>query len=476
MMEEENERDELLERFRAELSRPLSERYYSEEELLSVFDTAGDQSDNYIRLEALLLGMRLYPDSTELLGRRAIFYRDNDEDTFQNFLKDNPSSSNSLMAIMRIASLLDHPEEARAALDGFLKNGSLQEDEEVIQFVQAVHDLNLDAWLVKNLPAIRAKVSYLPTLLYEIAVWSDSSTEFSKIAIDCLEELTELEPYTPAYWTMLSLVYARQGRPKDAIGAVDYALAIDPDNIEALKARLSTMVIAKDTDGFDEILDHVLRLDPDDGESAELRILRYQENDDTDAALKLFGRLGKGARTNRSVFLKAIELQYEDIDTMVAEQYDYGTNDKKDWDRFAEFAYLAGNIHALTVIRRLYAERTGESLDDGFINFRMLYRLGKYREAIEAFTADGATGALRDSNNLMMGYAIYVMCLLRVGEYEIAEGSADTMLQMFDATPLMPGSKIEKYGMRCFLEDVKKRLHSMRKTKWDKYDPLGLDA
>ena len=63
---EDKERAELMERFGNDLSKPFSERYYSEEELLEVFDTAGDMSNDYVQLEALMLGARLYPDSVAL--------------------------------------------------------------------------------------------------------------------------------------------------------------------------------------------------------------------------------------------------------------------------------------------------------------------------------------------------------------------------------------------------------------------------
>ena len=45
-MNEPDERDILRERFRADLARPVSERYYSEDELIAIFDSAGDYYDD----------------------------------------------------------------------------------------------------------------------------------------------------------------------------------------------------------------------------------------------------------------------------------------------------------------------------------------------------------------------------------------------------------------------------------------------
>ncbi len=88
--EETNPRDELCRRFRSDLAQPESQRFYSEDDLIDIFDYAGDIADDYLRMEALLLGSRLYPDSLELRERRAIFYLYLDQNAFKSFLDDNP--------------------------------------------------------------------------------------------------------------------------------------------------------------------------------------------------------------------------------------------------------------------------------------------------------------------------------------------------------------------------------------------------
>ena len=83
---EDKERAELLERFTNDLPKSFSERYYSEEDLLEVFDTAGDMNNDYVQLEALMLGARLYPDSVALTERRAIFLLGFESDAFESFM------------------------------------------------------------------------------------------------------------------------------------------------------------------------------------------------------------------------------------------------------------------------------------------------------------------------------------------------------------------------------------------------------
>ena len=477
MMEpDDNSRDELQKRFREDLSRPLAERYYSEEELLSVFDVAGDNYDDYIRAEVLMLGMRLYPESEELLARRAIFYRDTDQASFQSFLKDNASLPHTeLLDIMNLSNLSLDKDMALHEVEEFVASHRLDEDEEVIQFVQAVHSLGLDKWLVDNLDRIKAKVSYLPTLLYEIAILSDESEEFSSIAISVLEELTEIEPYSPEYWILLSLVYSRQNRNEEAENAVEYALAIEPDNVEALKAKLRSLAIKPDDPQVDKLLDRIGELDPEDADFAYIRLARAEEVGDNDKILSLLSGFSPAVCASRPVFIKAIEYGYDDMDKMASDLYDAGVTDETDWNELIEFAFENDNIAALTALLKVYERKTGKQLDHSFIDFRMLYQMGKYDVALALFTDNEAGGSIRNPDNLMVCYSMYVMCLLRTGHGKEAENACDTMLSMIDNEPMLPGTRLEKFGMKTFLEDVKKKLKSVRKTSWDKYDPLGLD-
>ncbi|MDE6288544.1 MAG: hypothetical protein K2M00_07155, partial [Muribaculaceae bacterium] len=193
---------ELYERFRQDLKRPVGDRYFSEDELINIFDTAGDNADDYARTEVLLLGARLYPDSRELLERRAIFYDNFLDKSFEKFIEDNPSVSTPLWEILKLSRMNGSREEMKKYLDGFIADKRFDSDEEVIQFIQAIHQLRLDDWTYENLDLLKSKVDYLPTLLFEIAIAADLDSELD-IEIKMLEELTEIDPYGADYWAML---------------------------------------------------------------------------------------------------------------------------------------------------------------------------------------------------------------------------------------------------------------------------------
>ena len=96
--------------------------------------------------------------------------------------------------------------EADKALDDILAAYGEFEDEEVIQFVDVASSLGRTDWLLSRLEALRAHVTYMPTLLFEIAVMLEIEQRYSE-AITLLEELTDLEPYNEQYWFMLAQEY-----------------------------------------------------------------------------------------------------------------------------------------------------------------------------------------------------------------------------------------------------------------------------
>lgn len=474
-MNEPDERDILRERFRADLARPVSERYYSEDELIAIFDSAGDYYDDYLRTEALLLGARLYPDSQALLARRAIYYSDRDISLFRSFIEDNPSLDTPLARIMRLSETYPDRDEACRQVEQFISVHRLAEDEEVIQFVRIVHAIGLDKWLIDNLDRVRAKVSYLPTLLYEIAVTAEESAVFDAIAIQLLEELTEMEAYAPEYWTLLAMAYLRHDRYDDARTAIDYALAIDPGNVEALKARLHTFTSDTDSPEIDSLLDRLLMLDPADSSIAALAVLRAEENHDIDKLQSIIASLAPEVRVTRTIIEKAVRYNHPGLADYLAEYYDYGFRDDADWKLLAETAYNAGSAEAVTFVLQSYENKSGIPLNHDFLLYKILYRLRKYDVAIAMFGEAGPDGTLRQPDNLHAAFAMYVTMLLRLGKISDARDAADAMVRLLDTEPAVPGTQLEKYGMRAFLTEIMSLLESGDSVDWATYDPLALD-
>lgn len=462
----------LRDRFREELRKPVGERYFSEEEIVNVFDTSGDANDDYLRLEALMLGARLYPDSQQLLERRAIYYLDTDQDMFIKFMKDNADVSTNLMNVLRL-NLLDtcKHDKILKTVESFMANHRFVEDEEVIQFVQALHTLGLDKWLADNLDRLKEKVPYLPSLLYEYAVIAEESGELAEVGIKALEELTELEPYVADYWTMMSLAYIRNDRMDDAATSIEYALAIEPDNYNALKTRLHIAHIANDTQKFNEIVGRMTELEPDDSELAVMGLMRIDSKNRQELH-DYIDRLSPVARANPSVLLRAINAEYPHLSQLLIDFFENGDWNDQELIEIADYAYETGNLNAVNDILRAYEEHTGRTLDHDFLIFRIMFDMGNYTLATKIFTEAEQGGTLRRAENLYAGYSMFLIALLRSDEVESARNAAKSLLDMLDGEPDMVGSRLEQQAMRAHLIDIIRRIESRKATDWNKFEPI----
>lgn len=475
LAKKEEDKQELLQRFRADLKRPTFERYYTEEELLAIFDYAGDEIDDYVRMEVLLLGVRLYPDSEELQSRRAIFYRDIDPEAFRDYMHDNPSKGDGIKELLRM-TLADYDEsDAEKALDDYLLTHSLSEDEEVIRFVQTAHEIGADDWLVRNLDRIKEKVEYLPSLLYEIAILSAESEPFDSIAADVLDELTEAEPYASEFWLLLASVHLRHGRFAEAMTAVDYALAINPDDVETLKAKFRICDESEDTSEAVKVLDKLREYLPDDPELALIKVLYMEDACSDDEIRDFIKTLSPAARSGKEMLANQIKFDVEGYEEYVVALLEGGETDKHFWTSMTFYCQMCSNPKARDTIMRLYEEMTGDAFDRTFYDFQKYLYGRNYEGVIECFEAASPESELKSGPLRLESYAIYMTMLLRTGRKEKARIVANEMLEKLrDADVGVSSVGVEEYGMLLFVKDVLRRLKSIRPTDWQRYDPMNV--
>jgi len=63
---EEQETERLYQRFKQSLSDREDMPFFDEDDLVAIYDYAGDYDDDYVRLEVLFYSARYYPDSMPL--------------------------------------------------------------------------------------------------------------------------------------------------------------------------------------------------------------------------------------------------------------------------------------------------------------------------------------------------------------------------------------------------------------------------
>lgn len=464
----EDSNKELLNRFRDDLSRPSSERYYSEDELVCIFDNAGDTGNDYLRMEALILGARLYPDSRELLERRAIFYQSFPDSAFDDFLSDNPSVTAPLWEILKLSRFEGSHEQAREALDSFIRDHSLTSDEEVIQFIELAHRLNHAEWVFENIELLKSKVDYLATLLYEIAVIAQISNRQS-IEIDMLEQLTEFEPYNAEYWEMLARAYAAAGRTDDTASAIDLSLAIDPRNPRAIVTKIECLGI-KPASMVHEILE-AFRNDSTDPALA-LKAIEATAGD-PDLCHRIITHASESIPDNPTIVMAAINSGFEDIDEMLTRLFNSGYTSYEAWEELTNDAYTAGAYNAVSVIMQVYKRLTGRALNNDFVLLKILFRLKQYLMVVNVFQST-EEGSIMRSENLFEAYILVVISMLRMGRIEEASNCAEEAVKNLE--PPATDINLRSIGMRTIMKDILKRIRSVRRTNWESYDPLGIET
>lgn len=246
--DESNPREELYRNFLKSLKEPATERFFDEDELVEIFDYAGDIADDYARAEVLFCGARLYPESIPLKERRALLYfdledaeKDLKDGSAAAFVADNADHTSMLFDIVRLEA--NRPADAAAALDFLMDQYPSFSDEETIRFVDLAFDLDQYDWVKKRMPELRKKANFLPALLYEVLQEADDNGDDETVAA-LAEELIEAEPFAIAYWAILFRAQARMGKEEEARQTFDTARALGADNPAALLNLADTVYLS----------------------------------------------------------------------------------------------------------------------------------------------------------------------------------------------------------------------------------------
>lgn len=465
--------DELLEQFREQLRKPISDRFFEEIDLINAFDIAGDDADNYIRSEALQLGARLFPDSVDLIARRAIYYLELDEQAFRDFMEDNSHVSSEMMDILRLNIIgEDNPALVDDAADRIIHKMDKAHDEEIIQFIQTMHSLGRDQWLVDNYDNFCKKTTYLPTVLYEYGYIGETSEILSKLAVKALEKLTEHEPYTADYWTLLAIGHIREDDHESALADIEYALAIEPDNIQALRVKLQLLHEAGDFEQIYKLALHLAKVAPDNSDFATLACVILPSKFDL---TPIFTALSPEAFASQALLMKAIKIEYPDMVTILSHAYDNGLQDHNDWIELVDFCYRCQNTGALLEIFRVYEDKTGIPLNHDYVLMKLAFEMGHYDVVAQIYNNAEPDGTIRQRHNIISASTIFIIALLRLNDTATALEAANSMLELFengDADSV--GTPIEQEAIIEYIRDIVKRIKSKKTTDWNKIEPLGM--
>lgn len=282
------ERDDLVKRFRDYLSENRKDNSFNEDDIIEIFDYAGDLNDDYVRAEALFYGARYYPNNDELSQRRLLFYNDNMQDVAVRYLADHGGDSPEASFMQRLVSIELTHTDADNAIEKFEKlinePSYLMNDEETIRFVDTAGKCGCLDWIYDNLQTIAKHTSNYICLIYELAMSYIDIHDFTNLE-SLFEALVSEKPFEISYWESLLIAQLENKDTKieKLEDTIETILAMDPTDEEALKAKAK---IEYDNNCTPEKLYEIASLAPDCVDIQRLYIRTYINSIDKKDAIK----------------------------------------------------------------------------------------------------------------------------------------------------------------------------------------------
>lgn len=391
--------------FRRYLSGESKTSDFTEEELLDIFDYAGDLADEYVRMQVLLYARGHMPLSRRLREREVLYLISIGEldGAMKIARRLPPASFISRVALIRCGVVEDNYEDALEAIIKGVRPGALS-DEEAIQLVTAFDErANADV-LFHHVDRIAALCEFPETFLYELALSLRNANMLDE-ARELSARLTSIEPYSTEFWSLNAELNLRANpNYEEAQSSIDYALAIDPTCVPALRLKHQLLY---STSAPEEELEPILA-----------DICRYAASDATSWYNMAVFLAGVGRNEEATAAIKKVLLLDATFPCAVEQL----------------FRYTSGNIpdDMSELVRKWIAARDDEELTPIIMNF---VDMRQYDVALSMlYACESVFGDL-----MSVKLELLVLELLyRVGRYQDVVDRAMSMFQDLDSLSYSP--------------------------------------
>lgn len=483
--DESNPREDLYRSFLKSLKEPASERFFDEDELVEIFDYAGDLADDYARAEVLFCGARLYPDSIPLKERRALLYfdledaeKDLRDGSAAAYIADNSDHTSLLFDIVRLEA--NRPPDAAAALDFLMAQYSTFSDEETIRFVDLAFDLDSYDWVIENIDRISKKVKYQPALLYEVLREAEERDDNTTVAL-LAEELIEAEPFAIAYWAMLFRAQARLFREEEARQTFDTARALGADNPAALLNLADTVYTSAPYLQHEalEMLEALKAEYPDEFAVVDCRCAILVQTANSAKAVAELRAYADAHPTEIKPLKQLLMCNIPDVEE-VCERYLLANNTDDfpagELDDIINTLLMRSAMHALAGLLNVIAKRRLLNAMEYCSHAEALFALERYDETL-ALIADSKMflEILRIPFRGATYAYICIVTYMKTGQEEDARSIMDEALSFFAS--YMAGAPLPvRMATRTLytLADKVRRHPATDKLYWEYFDLLGL--
>lgn len=390
-----NERLNLYNRFKESLKSGDESTFFDADDLIIIIDQAVDLDDEYTEIEAIMRGYRFFPDNEELAARRAFLYYDLNLGEGVDNMRGQLAADSPMTRILHIRRLNDgdvDKNEVTALLDEIAAEPGLLEDEEMIQLVDCASAAGCFDWLKANEKKLRAKTDYAPTLLYELFIVSDINGD-RPYSLALLEELTELQPFNIDFWNALAQTQSVGDFPDvepdldGALNSLDFALAIDSNNPEALSLKASILLRRGNPAEAARLLKPMADKMPS-AITAQIYVCAELELDNRDRASLLLDRYCPAYPESLDLVKLALALDHPKlVDFLIAHFATYGdpAEAMRQWMTWIEGLYREGNVRDASVLLDILHQSDSLEPQGYRLLFSALYVLGEYDRCIALY-------------------------------------------------------------------------------------------
>lgn len=466
-----NDQFQLYNQFKDILSTEVkSAIYFDEFDLIDVYDYANDIDDQYVKLEALMCGARLYPDSELLAVRRAYYYYSNNDNDAASELVKLYEHRSVLWDILQLKLECPSKDLAVYEVDKIISKSYKLDDETIIQLVDFIEEYSIVSWAVVKKQAIAEKCEYPSTFYYELGMVVDGIGEH-EIAASLFEDATMQEPFNGVFWECLSQSYYNCTEYEKALSAIDYALAIEPESHRGrvLKAQIA-IELNKDIEETIDSLKFILSKNPQDSQCVRTLAMLYDSIGQTDDAVKLILGISK-SQPEEKLWVDCLLSEMNDsFDHCIIDAY-YDATKYIDEDLWIEWSigYLSNghNIQAFNILDCLHRH---DRLQKGYnIYYEVLYRLGRYEDVVSDIIEAQRLKQIWQPEV----WLIAVLSICRVRGYDMAATIMDKAVESYSMTKNMPYYvRVAWHGVISVLEELKSAHESDEVHYIDEFDPF----
>ncbi len=423
----------LYDRFRQEVESGALIDYYEINELLDIYDYAQDEGDAMVQMFVFLTVARLYPENRDFDERMAFFLSYVSQDAANDMASRQGRRETALWDVLRMGVNCYPAGDADPYLDAIVRKYESLDCESVLKIIDLLRETDQRGLLVKYYPEISRMAEDPRGFAFEAAETLKDGVGFQEDARKIAEELTKMAPFDIEAWLLLARIEFGLEHSEDALAAVDYALAIDPDHFNARLTRGVIMVVMPEKrQEAIQVLTEILESAPLNNFALEGLAEAYARENRIKEACDLYAMMLRndvataGAGDPLAVIL---ELEPDNLEDYLQIAIDKGKTDGKDWRMMAMALMDKEKFRAAAKALDFYHRKIGITT---WIDFYLhtLYdarMYERYAEVFEQMSGDISCPASRPGFFSMTDYILLASVYLRLGRKEEAANLSDAI-------------------------------------------------